>query len=248
MVGKIIRWCITKIYPEKTLQNLIYTWDYQRDFFVSSLEIDFAVDVGANIGQWGGRFRKIRPNADILSFEPDLRCKPSLDYVSVKDEKWKVRYVGLSDSNSNKPLNLWDVEGGSTSFQKLTNVGEKFTGWLNASMGENNVSVCRLDTEISHGFLSKRSCLLKIDVQGYEMEVLRGCGELLKDFMLIEIEMPLVEIYSRSVSAGEIIIYLESHGFNLVSLATERWAYPGAADCDSLFVRSDMYRDMKHLK
>ena len=68
------------------------------------------------------------PDADILSFEPDLRCQESLDKVISQDKKWKVRYLGLGDSNTTKPLNLWDVRGGSTSFRKLTKVGEKFRG------------------------------------------------------------------------------------------------------------------------
>ena len=183
-----------------------------------------------------------------MSFEPDLRCQESLDKVTSHDKNWKVRYLGCGDFNTTKPLNLWDVKGGSTSFRNLTKVGEKFTGWLNSSMGESNISICRLDSEISRDVHSWKSCLLKIDVQGYEMEVLEGCGDLLKDFVLIEIEMPLIELYSGSLTAGGIILFLESRGFTLVSLATERWADPGAADCDGLFVKSDIYQDMKLLR
>lgn len=53
------------------------------------------------------------------------------------------------------------------------------------------------------------------------MEVLAGCGDLLKDFALIEIEKPLIVLYSGSLTAGSIILFLESLGFILVSLAIE---------------------------
>jgi len=243
--GRIARGLIVRIYPQKVLVDSIHTWDFQRDYFIRQLGIEFAVDAGANIGQWGQRLRKVLPDAELLSFEPDLRCKQQLDLVIAGNHNWEVRFIGLGDANATKTLNLWDIEGGSSSFRNLNSVGEEFTGWLNDSMGKSDILVRRLDSEITHEILCNKPSILKIDVQGYESEVLKGCGNLLEDFILIEIELPLLELYSGSVSAGEIICYLESRGFTLVSLATERWAYPGAADCDALFVRSDKYQEIK---
>ena len=77
------------------------------------------------------------------------------------------------------------------------------------------------------------------------VEVLKGCTGILWEFALIEIGIPLVELYAGSKSAGEIITFIESFGFTLVCLATERSAFPGAADCDALFVRTDPYISIK---
>jgi FkbM family methyltransferase len=236
---------ISELFPEEVLVGSIHAWEYQRDFFVRLLDIEFAVDAGANVGQWATSFRRISPNSKILSFEPDKRCEASLQTLARRDSAWEIRFVGLGLTNSIESLNLWDVEGGSSSFRHLNEAGEGFTGWLNEEMGHVQIEVNRLDSHLSSDYVQSKSSMLKIDVQGYELEVLQGCGSLLPLFKLIEIEMPLVELYEGSAGAGNLINFLEGKGFTLVSLATERWAYPGAADCDALFVRSDIYKKIK---
>ena len=56
---------------------------------------------------------------------------------------------------------------------------------------------------------------------------------------------PLIEIYKGSRDTGEMISFIEKMGFTLVSVSTERWAFPGAADCDALFIRSEEYEYLK---
>jgi len=57
--------------------------------------------------------------------------------------------------------------------------------------------------------------LLKIDVQGYELEVLKGCGSLLKTFEYIFVECSFLELYQKQALAHEVITFLAKQGFNL---------------------------------
>jgi hypothetical protein len=50
--------------------------------------------------------------------------------------------------------------------------------------------------------------LLKIDVQGYELEVLKGCDSLLFAFQYIYLECSFVELYQGQALAGDVILYL----------------------------------------
>lgn len=245
VVSRIIRQSIKSLYPDSTLTITHKTWNYQRNYFLNALEIDLAIDVGANIGQWASDFRRCRPDSYILSFEPDLRCKIELETAASLDDKWSLNFIALGSSDSVSEMNLWDMEGGSSSLVPLNEFGEGFTGWKNADMNIIKVPVRKLESIMEEGQLKKSSSVLKIDVQGYEMEVLTGAEKILRDFKVIEIELPLIELYSGSLSSGSIILYLEAKGFALVALATERWAFPGAADCDALFVRKDLYISMK---
>ena len=58
--------------------------------------------------------------------------------------------------------------------------------------------------------------LLKIDVQGYELEVLKGCADLLASFKYVLIEGSYVELYEGQALKDEIIQYLDLAGFEFV--------------------------------
>jgi hypothetical protein len=57
--------------------------------------------------------------------------------------------------------------------------------------------------------------LLKIDVQGYELEVLKGCEPLLACFRYVYSECSFVELYQGQALAGDVILYLIDRNFEL---------------------------------
>ena len=58
-------------------------------------------------------------------------------------------------------------------------------------------------------------CLLKIDVQGYELQVINGCREALPLIDYLYVECCYVELYARQALAHEILHRLEECGFAL---------------------------------
>ena len=58
--------------------------------------------------------------------------------------------------------------------------------------------------------------LLKLDVQGYELEVLRGCEELLDWFSYVSAVGSFVELYEGRALAEDLIQSLRNHGYSLV--------------------------------
>jgi hypothetical protein len=77
-----------------------------------------------------------------------------------------------------------------------------------------NVRLRRL-TSILSSDLVAAPALLKIDVQGFELDVLKGCEELLARFETIYVEASYVELYQRQALVGEVIQFLHQRGFNL---------------------------------
>ena len=59
----------------------------------------------------------------------------------------------------------------------------------------------------------ERPCLLKIDVQGYELGVLKGAGSCLDHVDVVYVEASFVELYQGQPLADEVIDTLESLGF-----------------------------------
>ena len=238
---------LVRLPPDSKIVLSQTTWKFQRDFFVNLLNIDLAIDAGANLGQWALEFRSIS-DAEIISFEPDVRCKERLDNLCSKDPLWTVHYLALGSANKSEEINSWDVQGGSTSINRLTSFGEKFTSWTNEMTSKKKIEVVRVDNFLKDFNVETKNAILKIDVQGYEKEVLIGSTGAIEYFQIIEIELPFVEIYEGSSKAGELICRIEDLGFDLVSISSERWASPGAADCDALFIRRETYKEIKEGK
>ena len=57
--------------------------------------------------------------------------------------------------------------------------------------------------------------LLKLDVQGFELEALRGCEDLLKCFAHVYAECSFVELYTGQALADDVMAYLGDRGFRL---------------------------------
>jgi hypothetical protein len=62
---------------------------------------------------------------------------------------------------------------------------------------------------------------LKIDVQGYEAQVLEGASQSLRNIRLVELELCLTELYVGQAPAEEIIAVLARAGFRLIGLDPE---------------------------
>ena len=87
--------------------------------------------------------------------------------------------------------------------------------------------------------------LLKIDVQGYELEVLKGCGDILVKFDYIYVECSFVELYKEQVLVDEVIQYLINYSFKLDGIYNTFYDKKGiAVQGDFLFskIRSINYR------
>ena len=131
-------------------------------------------------------------------------------------------------------FNLWPIEGGSSSFKTLSRVGEEWTFLKNSEIPSVNVDVKCLD---SYFFLEDK-IYLKIDVQGFEMEVLRGSLNLITDkIKVIEIEVPALEIYQNSSNLIQVHEYLTNNSFQLSSIHSSRFNKLGVADFDCIYYK-----------
>lgn len=61
-------------------------------------------------------------------------------------------------------------------------------------------------------------CLMKIDVQGYELEVLQGAEKLLPSVEFLLVECSFTELYLGQALAGEVVAYLHQRGYRLTGI------------------------------
>jgi FkbM family methyltransferase len=85
--------------------------------------------------------------------------------------------------------------------------------------------------------------LLKIDVQGYELDALRGCEPLLARFDRVYCECSFVELYKGQALAGAVIAWLAKRGYTLAGVFNAAYGGDGrAVQADFLFERCDADR------
>jgi hypothetical protein len=81
--------------------------------------------------------------------------------------------------------------------------------------------------------------LLKLDVQGYELEALKGCETLLDRFAYAYVECSFMELYAGQALADEVVGWLQKRGFQLCGVYNMSYDKGGrAVQGDFLFSRA----------
>lgn len=168
------------------------------------------VDIGANKGQFALAALDVRPGATIHSFEP--LAGPGEIYKKVMKNEPRVHLhpfaVGPEDTSASMHVSALDHSS------SLLPIGEGQTALFpqTKEVGAEEVVVRRLDSVLNPEEIVAPA-LLKLDVQGFEYDALRGCETLLDRFEIIYVECSFRELYVGQKLVGEVIILLAGMGF-----------------------------------
>lgn len=174
------------------------------------------MDVGANDGLYAASLRDAGYHGRIISFEPQSAEYARLAARAADDPAWETRNVALSAAQGSAVLHL----AGNSSSSSLLEMGDLHAATAPESryVGEEVVPIARLDSAIPDTALREERGYLKIDVQGSELDVLRGAGDLLDRIDAVEVELSLARLYEGAPLFPEVLAYLESQGFVLLWL------------------------------
>jgi FkbM family methyltransferase len=179
-----------------------------------NLNIDLVVDVGANEGQFAREIRRYSYDGEIISFEPTSAAYAQLVRASSRDRLWNVRQLALGERNMTQVMNVAAL-GVFNSFLETSAYCKEHFGPGSAGAKEETVAIRRLDevlTEIIPN-LQQRRPFLKVDTQGYDLEVLKGLGDSLRFFPALQCEVSMIPLYDGSPHWTETISFLEKAGF-----------------------------------
>ena len=160
-----------------------------------------AVDIGANHGIYS--YFMVRQFDTVVAFEPQPACVETL--TGWAGDRVDVRPVALSDRAGESTLSIPVAHGvAMTGYARLEPEADDHDGAARLE-----VPIERLDDQ---GLTDVR--LIKVDVEGHELEVLRGGEQLLRR----DAPVLLVEIEQRHLgterTVGEVIEYLRSLGYH----------------------------------
>jgi FkbM family methyltransferase len=179
------------------------------------MNFDFIVDVGANRGQFALISRKVFPQARIHSFEPLEEPAHVFRKIFGNDSNVVLHKCAVGREKKLSTIHI-TRDDDSSSFLPVTKTqSDMFPG--STEKETRDVMVYPLSQLIDPASIPPAS-LLKIDVQGYELDVLQGCEDVLQKFSHLYIECSFIELYKGQALAHQIILWLEERGFILTSI------------------------------
>jgi FkbM family methyltransferase len=199
------------------------------------LDIDCVLDVGANAGQYGDFLRnKVFYDGPIVSFEPVARHVQALRERSGGDSDWHVEGYALGSREGSLPINVMVSDQFSSFLEPEPEAVSEFAH-LNTPCHSETVKVRTLDAVLPalQQRLGFQRPYLKIDTQGFDIEVLRGAGSSLPHIKALQTEASVIGIYKGMPPYMETIRYLDERGFDITGI------YPVSRDSALRLVEFD---------
>jgi FkbM family methyltransferase len=201
----------------KRLGYQITRWEpYPFASHLASLGITLVFDVGANVGQFGKLLRISGYSGRIVSFEPVNSAYAQLSSAAANDQNWIAIPFALGSTEEQATINI-NRNSDMSSIRTLREDHAKAHGF--ESNGTQTIRIVRLDDVFDKYAISGDRVLLKLDVQGYEDEVLKGAIASFDRIVAVQTEMSIVPTYSEQKDIGATINDLNRAGFDLIDIA-----------------------------
>ena len=171
-----------------------------------------ALDVGANLGNWSADLLAIIPSANIIAFEPS---KEAFEHLLRRfGNNQSFRCVNMALGNENATAILFADKSasglGSLTKRRVGHFGIDFSY-------QENIQVSTLDSWLQNERVNNVPNVLKMDVEGHEMDVLKGATNALRNIEIIQFEFGGSNIDTRTYFQDFWYFFLEQ-GFDLYRL------------------------------
>lgn len=207
---------------------------------IQSLEIDLVLDVGAGVGQYGAGLRNMGYRGRIVSFEPQTAARTKAGIRAAADPQWSVLPFALGETDEATVLHVSGNSGSSSVLDMLDR--HKEAAPISVYVGEEHVEMRRLDDILDQVLGASMRPFLKLDVQGYELAVLRGAGDRLTTFRGIQLELSTVPLYAGAPLREEVERFLAGAGYAIAGVK-QGFSDPVTGQMlqfDGVFVRQDL--------
>jgi len=210
------------------------TLDYQA--------INCVVDVGANRGQFAESLRRLGYRGWIVSFEPVPEAYQMLSHRFRNDERWRGFQIALGDRDEVRPFHIAHGDAQASSFLEFNDAGPQRWGHDHTVSQTVSVHVRRLDEIWNDCVASIQSprVFLKMDCQGFDLNVVEGASGKLQHILAIQSELALQHFYEHMTRFTDAVHTYETLGFDPVGffpLARREPDYLRLVEMDCLFLR-----------
>lgn len=193
------------------------------------------IDVGAFEGEWSALAKSIWPSSSLVMIEPNEQKQSLLQARAAQlDAQLRCALLGAEDG---RYVEFYVMESGSSVLEERSplsrNVERRELRTLDSVVGD-----------------IRAPALLKIDAQGYELEILKGASGLIPRLDAVLLEVAIIEINKGAPLLHEVVAFMKALGFVTYDIAEihRRPLDKALNQVDVLFVReqSPLIADKRH--
>lgn len=183
------------------------------------LDINCVIDVGAHVGEYGLFLRGLGFRGHIVSFEPATASFAALSQVSARDAGWAAHRLALGAGHGTVALHVTRRPEFS-SIRALRPECREIFGPPAAVERVETVEMRRLSSLFASctAGIPEPRVYLKMDTQGYDLEVLEGAGPALGAVLALQSEVSVKPLYHDMPDYAASIARLTALGFELTGL------------------------------
>jgi FkbM family methyltransferase len=186
---------------------------------LKTYNIDLVFDIGANAGQYAMGIIDAGYTGRVVSFEPLSSVHKKTTESSNKYPNWQVaQRCAIGNKRDEIEINISENSVSSTLLNMLDS---HYQGAPESKIiGKEKVQVYPLD-EIAPNFIqSSKNIFIKIDVQGFEKQVLEGASSMIQKAKGIEMEISIIPLYeNQNWLLPEVLGFMSNNGFKLKSIS-----------------------------
>jgi FkbM family methyltransferase len=167
----------------------------------------YCLDIGAYEGTWTIGFKQIFPDCGVLMLEGQNEKELFLVQTRQKynDTDYRIALLGADET--------------TVTFNKYETASSILNEHNETRAEKESRELSRLDAVIS-GTPFNQPDFLKIDTQGYELEILKGGQKAMASAEFILLEVSFLDIYVNSPLAADVVAFMQQHGFVLYDICT----------------------------
>jgi FkbM family methyltransferase len=207
---------------------------FQHNFFLKK-KVNQIFDIGANTGITVERYHQLFPNAKIHAFEPFPASYQVLNKKFQDNSSIAMNQLGVFKTkgsldffvNQNVDTNslFQPIKSGLSSDNQTINIGKIFIDTISLDEYCNSNEIKKIE-------------ILKMDIQGGELDALIGAINLIKtkSIDLIYCEAFFIRQYLKQPLFYDIATYLDSNGYSLQDIYSPFYGNGSLAWCDAIFL------------
>lgn len=161
---------------------------------------EYVLDIGAYEGNWAVEFNQIFPTSKIMMIEGQQQKQEILLHKKRHLPNSEVKIALLGAENKTVEFNIYDT---ASSVYKEDN--------------ETGALIEKIELQLLDDILANTAfCepdFIKIDTQGFELEILRGAKKTLKSAKAVLLEVSFLNIYKDAPLAAEVVTFMEKNNF-----------------------------------
>jgi FkbM family methyltransferase len=212
----------------KYLEKLNYH-SVLKNLVSHGLKINIVYDIGAHKGRWTKQHASLLPNANFYLFEANKEHAEKL-----KSRGYRT-FIGVLSS-----------DGEPAKFYKKAGTGDSLYRENTPAYSEDSFEVVTTRT-LSQVAISEnlpKPDFIKLDVQGAEIDILKGAGELLDSCSLLLAECPIVPYNLGAPELNEYLTYFKSKGFSPLRITEQHSNKGSLLQIDILFLKNSVRKKL----